>query len=1857
DLMRELDEKEESIKCVQDKAERLMLKSHPARVTIEIKTMLPGEHQQVLSNLHSHFDEFLEDSKESEVQIRSPLERDDLEQIKRSFYFCRLKTVSLVVKHSQSAEALVKAYETKLYEEDAVNSDVKSIESVISTLKQWRSEIDERQEVFHDMEDELQKARVISDRMFKTHNERDFDLDWHKEKADQLSERWQNIHSQIDSRRAFERAEDAKRTQSMEVQKARGEVEIRQLKQRIQEQEVLLTEREAQVEKLELELETQKKTIKDLNVEKAKLEHDVSQYHTKLDIMIKDKAATEQELNHTKLLMEQSEATWSLTQKKPEDLLKKENDAQRPSLHKNINAGEVHVATAQEFHIEVLAKSNAQTVQPLGFESQSELGTQLEGSAVRIHDVLQQKLDELSQVQKKAEIAEETAQSYKNLLDDSNNRLKKLQMDMESERVQTRQKSEDFHQEMLNMKKSISEFQEEIRSLQRAKSSLEQNSFFQNTEVEGLKEQLKITQIELQKKSSIEQENSYKVNNLEEEVASKQAAIDQLKIKCNELMRMNVSCDSDIRGLQIQTVSLEKERSFSEQKIKSLKSDIESWKQQLQSSKDENIAVKRIEQVLQIKCKNLESELQKSEIVTCELQRKVNELKQINLEVEQNLKNAKAKLDQVMMEIESKDQQIKIFKSQAESAKSQVRIIEEELSKKSQTIYEFQIKLQEYSEEAKTNTELQQKIKSLNGKIINYEKEITNLKSELKSMFAEKKSVNQKVHMQKAEINDLNEMLKKKNLELQKESDENQKHLSKLKALEDELFKHKQSFTGINNSSEKVIENLKQEIYALQHDKATAERKVESLNVKLSEFSSVLQKTKDELAKENKERKLKESKIILLETEVQKHKLNIKEPVSSYDNLRSNLQRENTILKREKSEALEKNISLGTELRMLKDKLQCTQTDAEEKQRENSALQLRSQQMEEQLEKCKKMLEELKGKLELQKEGYERQLSLMQVEIEKKMILRQSEIAKEGQESQSGELAEMLNKYFKQDVKLIKPLQHTIEESKQQIDKELQIKMEKMDQERTKLGQDLWKAKSEITQLEEDKLKLTSKISALQSLCNQQSIDRTKFEQSLVDAERKLKLKENEARALREQIELYIREVKSLQKTLSTMGGEVTETIRPNVASTKADLLKADVPMEKKMMSLVKGAKSRMEDETLNIKEMEKMKRENILEEIKQVKEVGSFCETPSIQPKDLQHITHKNKITSDLPSSIKVHGYMALCGLTDPRQNETNTSKTRTYQIREIHETVNTPGKSSGNSSGTLGVATSQKHQEIIGRSDIQQWIKHKLLDEGVLRKLEMGLLTIEQVQASLTQQSDKPATVAGVYVESSKKKTSFLEAAEKGFLAKTYALEFLEAQAATGSLVDLATGATVSVAEALERGIVDLSMKEKLTEAEKAVSGYNFKGRKLSVFQAMEERILDRYKGKRILEVQVTAGGLISPETGKRVPTFLALNESLLNKETLQSLYDPVSNPKGFHSPDTGQKAYYSEILKTCLYDINGSVFLVPFGERHLTNTSPMSPHRMSVVNSSCGLEMSVYEAFKGKHINKKTYLFLSQQESNWQEDSLIDPSGNPCHFITDARSGRQLCLESALSHRFLEMSEFESYRNGLLSIYEIADIIFSRWVVVEDVNSTIAGLWDITQKKRLSVLQGLQQGFTDRVTALRLLESQACTGGICDPSSGEKHTLADALKIGLLDESLKQQLQRFEEAFSGITHPQTRKVLSVLQAVQENLFPKDVGFRCIEFQLLTGGMINPDTKDRVCLEEVIQSSFVDKVTATLLKDEKFQTQSLTCPKTKRRITFREALERSVFDCHTGFRLLEATKVHTFGAKTTFHYLCAFK
>lgn len=799
----------------------------------------------------------------------------------------------------------------------------------------------------------------------------------------------------------FERADNAKRTENIELQKAAAEVELSQLKQRVHEQEALLVERQSEMKGLEGDLKTQQRTIDDLLFQKSQLEHDIHQYRTKLETVVVGKTASEQELIHTKQLVEQSEAALTSAQKKLEDLVNKQtNDEeevvkQRPKLQTKLEVGE---DTEEKLQSQVQINESDQQLS----DSQLQSSAVTESNNVTA-DVLQQNLEELVRVQERAEMAEEKAESYKKLLDDSDNRLKKFQVDLETERNHMRQTSEDLQRETLNMTKSIDELQEEIRALQRAKSSLEQNAFFNNTEVEGLKEHLKITQAELHKKSSMDQDQIHKISDLEEEVACKQAVIDQLNYKCAELTGMNVSSENDIRGLQIHAEALEKERSSSEQKIKALKSEIQSWKLQLQTVKEENTLMKRSEQASQLKCKNVEDEIQNIELVASQLQKKVDELKEINIKTEENLTNVRAELNQAMMEMDRKDQQIRIFKSQMDGNKSQVGIIEEELNKKSQIFHELQIKLQDYSEEVKKMAELQQTNKTLKSNIGNYATEIKTLKSDLKSASAEKNLAQQKVHVQNAEISDLNVVLKNKNVE----------HLDKVKALGDDLFRCKENIKELTSNSEKVAGGLQQEIQALQSDKREAEKNVENLNVKLSELSSSLQKVKDELTKETKERKFKESIIMQLEIDIQKNKVTMKEVMSSSDKSRSNLQHENTILKGEKAAALEKNIPMGSEIRVLKEKLQRTETEAERKQKENSVLKLTSRQMEEQLENCKKMLEELKAKLELQKEAYERQLLLVQNENENKEMKNLSRMKTENRRANKQEVSESSHHYGK----------------------------------------------------------------------------------------------------------------------------------------------------------------------------------------------------------------------------------------------------------------------------------------------------------------------------------------------------------------------------------------------------------------------------------------------------------------------------------------------------------------------------------------------------------------------------------------------------------------------------------------------------------------------------------------------------------------------------------------------------------------------------------------------------------------------------------------------------------------------------
>uniref|UniRef100_A0A8B9S850 Microtubule actin crosslinking factor 1 n=1 Tax=Apteryx owenii TaxID=8824 RepID=A0A8B9S850_APTOW len=117
-----------------------------------------------------------------------------------SIYLDKLKTVDVIIRNTQGAESLVKGYEVKLSQEEAVPADLTAIQSHRTTLQQWLGEVKDKSCVFSTLEEEIAKAKVVGEQLYRLRQERSIDLERYQEKGSQLWDRWQRVCTQIETR-------------------------------------------------------------------------------------------------------------------------------------------------------------------------------------------------------------------------------------------------------------------------------------------------------------------------------------------------------------------------------------------------------------------------------------------------------------------------------------------------------------------------------------------------------------------------------------------------------------------------------------------------------------------------------------------------------------------------------------------------------------------------------------------------------------------------------------------------------------------------------------------------------------------------------------------------------------------------------------------------------------------------------------------------------------------------------------------------------------------------------------------------------------------------------------------------------------------------------------------------------------------------------------------------------------------------------------------------------------------------------------------------------------------------------------------------------------------------------------------------------------------------------------------------------------------------------------------------------------------------------------------------------------------------------------------------------------------------
>ncbi|XP_064559303.1 plectin [Zonotrichia leucophrys gambelii] len=574
-----------------------------------------------------------------------------------------------------------------------------------------------------------------------------------------------------------------------------------------------------------------------------------------------------------------------------------------------------------------------------------------------------------------------------------------------------------------------------------------------------------------------------------------------------------------------------------------------------------------------------------------------------------------------------------------------------------------------------------------------------------------------------------------------------------------------------------------------------------------------------------------------------------------------------------------------------------------------------------------------------------------------------------------------------------------------------------------------------------------------------------------------------------------------------------------------------------------------------------------------------------------------------------------------------------------------------------------------------VEELVLSKVMDEATAQRLQEGLTSVEEVSKNLKKFLEGTSCIAGVFVDSTKERLSIYQAMKKGIIRPGTAFELLEAQAATGYVIDPIKGLKLTVEEAVRMGIVGPEFKDKLLSAERAVTGYRdpYTGKLISLFQAMKKGLILKDHGIRLLEAQIATGGIIDPEESHRLPVEVAYKRGLFDEEMNEILLDPSDDTKGFFDPNTEENLTYLQLMERCITDPETGLCLLPLKEkkreRKTSSKSSVRKRRVVIVDPETGKEMSVYEAYRKGLIDHQTYLELSEQECEWEEITTSSSDGVVKSMIIDRRSGRQYDIDDAIGKGLIDQSALDQYRSGTLSITEFADMLsgnmggfrsrsssvgssssytaspalsrtqISMWTDPTEETGPVAGILDTDTLEKVSITEAMRRNLVDNITGQRLLEAQACTGGIIDPNTGDKCTVADAVAKGLVDKIMVDRINLAQKAFYGFEDPRTKTKMSAAQALKKGWLYYEAGQRFLEVQYLTGGLIEPDAPGRVSLDDALQKGTIDARTAQKLRDVNTYSKYLTCPKTKLKISYKDAMDRSMIEDGTGLRLLEAS------------------
>ena len=480
-------------------------------------------------------------------------------------------------------------------------------------------------------------------------------------------------------------------------------------------------------------------------------------------------------------------------------------------------------------------------------------------------------------------------------------------------------------------------------------------------------------------------------------------------------------------------------------------------------------------------------------------------------------------------------------------------------------------------------------------------------------------------------------------------------------------------------------------------------------------------------------------------------------------------------------------------------------------------------------------------------------------------------------------------------------------------------------------------------------------------------------------------------------------------------------------------------------------------------------------------------------------------------------------------------------------------------------------------------------ILSNSTYAAAKAGYLSSSDIESHLRRRLIGCEPIGGVSIDG--KFFTLWDASAQGFLPSAIANELMEAQvAATGALLD-AANQKLTIDKAERSGIIEPPTADNLR---KFLISHQGKTPRDAIKKDLAGNSMVASRTLRMLEVQLSCGGIVDPATGLYFPVDNAIKAGLITEELLGQ----IRNLKAFHNIDNDLRLTYLDLCLRCRRDDSDRLSL-PIKTRKNTSRRPSAPtgQEMKLASGSRGKdkvrrrkivvehpdtkeEMSVREAYERELLTKDDTIELLKQEGKSEEKirqiiesgsrrsktAQISHSSTHTSTTTTHASMEKHVTSTQGTSIHVEHSTFSpnDSRSDIFSMSSSMSLPISvsqssqgsrcntpslnavsaaelevrlRQLATEGARAPICAIRDESNGDIITISEAERRRLIDGLTEQRLLEAQAATGGIIDPNSRERISPAEAASRKIINSRLISSLNEAQKAYSGFFDRRTR------------------------------------------------------------------------------------------------------------------------